>query len=253
MVKIWEGPVWLEPIEHKYWHRDTGKRYSSVTQTLHSLVNEFDAEAVSTAISRQPEDKRKPEYKGMSKVQILDYWQFLNDEANEYGTKVHEMIEEYLLKDKFLFPSDPLHQKVIEAYEGLGVDEGQCMWPERIMFSEEHELAGTADLIIDIDDKYFDVGDWKTNRVYNFFDEYGFKSLKKPLDHLQDCHHSIYSTQLSIYALMYEMETGRKCRMIWIGYWDKKLETLTRIPITYLKNEAKKVLDLHKYKQQFAI
>lgn len=588
MVKIFEGPVWLEPIKHQYHHRYTKKIYSSVTQTLHSLVNVFDSDAVSTAISKQPENKRKPEYVGLSKQQILDYWQFLNDEANEYGTMVHEMIEEYLLKDKFLFPKDPLHQTVIQAYDDLNVDEGECMWPERIMFSEEHELAGTADLIIDIDETFFDVGDWKglpvdtpiftnngwktmgtlshedkvydmngnltkilhlssvknkpcykitfdnnetivadfehrwlisflrdkkfkdvvmtteelsnylnelnnsgkrwsqklpkikiakplnnesielpidpyvlgiwlgdghsadskvtnmhedvwdeltrrgcvvgddvsqggcgkattrtlfgmrselrelgllynkhlpdiylqasyeqrldvlrgfmdadghynesrkrfvmsttresqalsfntlisslgikgtflsyrkkangkmidaydicfstdglnpflcrnqegieygkqnnrtfknvisvekvdsiptrcievesethtflyghtfsithnTNRVFNYFDDFGFKTLKKPLEHLQDCHYSHYSVQLSIYAYMYELETGRKCRQIWIGYWDKKLETLVKIPIMYLKHEAKKVLDLHKFNKQFAI
>lgn len=253
MVKMYEGPVYLEPIKHQYHHRYTKKIYSSVTQTLHSLVNVFDSDAVSTAISKQPADKRKPEYVGLSKQQILDYWQFLNDEANEYGTKVHEMIEEYLLKDKFLFPKDPLHQTVIKAYDDMNVDEGECVWPERIMFSEEHELAGTADLIIDIDKVFFDVGDWKTNRVFNYYDDFGFKTLKKPLDHLQDCHYSTYSVQLSIYAYMYELETGRKCRQIWIGYWDKKLETLVKIPIMYLKNEARKVLELHKYNKQFAI
>lgn len=253
MVKIYEGPVYLEPIKHQYHHKVTKKIYSSVTQTLHSLVNEFDEDAVSTAVFKQPDHRKKPEYLGLTKQQILDYWQYLNDEANIYGTMVHEMIEEYLLKDKFLFPTDELHQKVIEAYDNMNVDEGQCMWPERIMFSDEHELAGTADLIIDIDETYFDVGDWKTNRVFDFHDDFGFKSLKKPLDHLQDCHYSIYTVQLSIYAYMYELETGRKCRKMWIGYWDKKLETLVTIPIMYLKHEAKKVLDLHKYKTQFAI
>jgi CRISPR/Cas system-associated exonuclease Cas4 (RecB family) len=253
MVKEWEGPVYLEPIEHKYWHRETGKRYSSVTQTLHSLVNEFDADAVSTAISKQPEARRKEEYKGLNKQQILDYWQFLNDEANEYGTFIHESIERYLLNQKFYFPDDELEQKAIKAFDDIAIDEGQCIWPERIMFSEEHQLAGTADLIIDIDDTFFDVGDFKTNRKFDYHDAFGFKTLKKPLDHLQDCHYSIYSVQLSIYALMYEMETGRKCRKNYILYWNRETEKFEYIPVPYYKNEAKKVLDLHKYNTQFAI
>jgi hypothetical protein len=128
MVKQWEGPVYLEPIEHKYWHRKTGERYSSVTQTLHSLVNEFDADAVSTAISKQPEARRKEEYKGLNKQQILEYWQFLNDEANEYGTFIHESIEKYLLKQKFYFPDDELEQKAIKAFDDIAIDEGQCIW-----------------------------------------------------------------------------------------------------------------------------
>ncbi|MFK5283895.1 hypothetical protein ACI3PL_30390, partial [Lacticaseibacillus paracasei] len=64
---------------------------------------------------------------------------------------------------------------------------------------------------------------------------------------LQNCQWSIYSIQLSVYALMYEMETGRKCRHIWIGYWNKEIETFTKIPIMYLKKEALQVLEMHKY------
>ena len=47
---------------------------------------------------------------------------------------------------------------------------------------------------------------------------------------------------------MYELETGRKCRHIWIGYWEKEKETMRKIPIMYLKTEAKKLLEMYKYK-----
>jgi hypothetical protein len=43
----------------------------------------------------------------------------------------------------------------------------------KILFSEEHELAGMSDLMSDIDDVYFDVLDHKTNRVFNFHNPYG--------------------------------------------------------------------------------
>lgn len=584
MTKVFEGPVYLEPIEHVYIHRETGEKFTSVTKVISSLVNVFDADAVAEAIAKQPISRQKPKYHGMTKQQILDYWIFLNDEANENGTRIHELIEDYLHKDKMIFTDDPLEKTVLDAYDALMVDEGTCVWPERIMFSQEHKLAGTADLKIDINDKYFDIGDWKglpidtpiytvsgwttmgelskddmvydkngdptnilhlseinikrcyeitfdngetiisdfehrwlitlndeevvmtteeiskhiagdvygtpkvemceplnnprkelpidpyvlgvwvgtqlgfgettidnyiagkiertgdyrvenkvingdykniitsnvgveqsvlgdtteiintvdiqdkinklklnsvvelidlylqgsiaqrtslmegvidilgqynnnyctynittikgwstepliklisslgiktrltsvvidengvdlngtnieilqimstgtinpksrinnykeiisvkevhsvptrcievgsktstflyghtfsvthnTNRVFNFFDEFGFKTMKKPLDHLQDCHYSTYSVQLSVYAYMYELETGKKCRQIWIGYWDRQTQTIIKIPILYLKSEAKKVLDLHKYNTLFAI
>ena len=142
-------------------------------------------------------------------------------------------------------------QKVINGYANLKVDEGIAMHPERIMFSEEYELAGMSDLIVDIDPIWFDVGDWKTNRIFNFYNPYGYETLIKPFDHLQNCQWSIYTIQLSVYALMYEMETGRRCRQIWIGYWDKTIETFQRINIMYLKKEAKQLLDLHKYNLQY--
>lgn len=251
MIKTFESLVYLEPIEHVYIHRKTGVKYSSVTKAISSIEPHFDAPAVAEAIVRQLDGVKQERYIGMNKEQILEYWQMLNDEANTYGTYVHDTIETYLKANKWWFPDDELQQKVIAGYETLKIDEGIKMYPERIMFSEEFELAGMSDLIIDVDPIWFDVGDWKTNRIFNYYNPYGFETLLKPFDYLQNCQWSIYTLQLSTYALMYEMETGRKCRQIWIGYWDKTKETFERIPIMYMKHEAKKLLEHHKYNTQF--
>jgi len=254
-IKVWEGPVYLEPIEHIYFHRESGARYKSVTTTLAVVEPHFDTQGVSLAISKQrdTDPKKNPVYVGMNQDQILDYWQFLNDTANEYGTAVHEHIETYLLKKKFWFPKDPLEIAAVKGYDSLEVDEGIMMYPERIMFSEYYKLAGTADLVIDIDEVFFDVGDWKTNKAFHFYNQFGNQTLKKPFEHIQNCQYGIYSLQLSTYAYMYELETGRMCRHIWIGYWDKITETMSRIPIPYLKHDAKRLLELHKYNTEMAI
>jgi hypothetical protein len=250
-INKWEGPVYLEPIEHKYHHRVTGKIYKSVTTTLSSIEPHFDAESISLAISRQPDNAKQAVYIGMSQQEILDYWQKLNDDANIYGSKVHDIIERYLLANKWYFPPDgedgEFEKKVIEGYESLGIDEGVAVWPERILFSEQYELAGMSDLIIDIDDTFFDVVDWKTNNEFHFFNKYGYQTLYKPFDYLQACQWSIYTLQLSVYAYMYELETGRKCRQIFIGYWDKKKMTFEKIQIMYLKKEAKQLIEMHHY------
>jgi hypothetical protein len=251
MVKIWEGPVYLEPKEHVYIHRDTGIKYTSVTKVLSSIEPHFESESIAEAIVRQSDSTKQERYIGMNKDEILDYWQMLNDTANEYGTFVHETIEEYLLNQKWFFPDNDLQKKIIAGYESLKIDEGITMWPERIMFSSEYELAGTGDLIIDIDDEFFDVGDYKTNAEFNYFNKFGFKTLLSPFEHLQDCQYSIYTLQLSTYALMYQMEyPHKKCRQIWIGYWDKETETMSKIPVMYLKSEAMKLLQMHKSNQK---
>lgn len=251
MAKEQEGLVYLEPIEHVYIHKKTGVKYSSVTKAIASIEPHFDEEAVAEAIFHQADNVKQERYIGMTKIQILDFWQMLNDEANTYGTMVHDIIETYLKKNKWWFPEDELSKKIIAGYISLRIDEGIRMWPERIMFSEEFELAGMSDLIIDIDTTYFDVGDWKTNRLFNFYSPYGNQTLLKPFDHLQNCQWSIYTIQLSTYALMYEMETGKKCRSIWIGYWDKIKESFEKINLIYLKKEARQLMELHKYNLQF--
>jgi hypothetical protein len=251
-IKKWIGPCYLEPIAHKYHHRETGKIYKSVTTTLSSIEPHFDSEAVSLAITRQLDKVKQERYIGMNQQQILDYWQFLNDEANIYGTRVHDIVERYLLADKWYFPEETeegaFEQKVIDGYNALKIDEGTNMWPERILFSEQYQLAGTSDLIIDINDVFFDVADYKTNRVFNFFNPYGFETLYKPFDHLQACQWSIYTLQLSVYAYMYELEfPNRKCRQIYVLYWDKEKEAFEKIQIMYLKKEAKQLIEMHHY------
>jgi hypothetical protein len=164
-IKKFDSIIWLEPIEHKYYHKVTNKRYKSVTTTLSSLEHEFDVEGVSLAIANQSDKVKQEVYIGMTQEQIKEYWVQLNNEANEYGTKVHNIVENYLLANKWYFPPDneegQFEQKVIDGYNKLKIDEGITMWPERILFSEQYELAGTSDLIIDIDDVFFDVADYK--------------------------------------------------------------------------------------------
>jgi hypothetical protein len=46
---------------------------------------------------------------------------------------------------------------------------------------------------------------------------------------------------------MYEMETGKKCRQLWVAHFNKVTLKFEKIPIMYLKNEAKKLLKLHEY------
>lgn len=253
LAKKWEGPVYLEPIKHVYIHRETGKQYKSVTTTLASIEPHFDVEGVSAAIVKQPDHKKQERYIGLTQQEIIDYWQLLNDEANVYGTMVHDIIERYLLANKYYFPDTDtpegeFEQKVIDSFIELDIDEGIAVWPERVLFSEEHELAGMSDLIIDIDDVYFDILDHKTNRVFNFFNPYGYETLLKPFDHLQACQWSIYTLQLSVYAYLYMLEfPHRKCRQIVVLYWDKEKESFEKIHIMFMLQEAKKLIDMHYY------
>ena len=251
-AKQWIGPVYLEPIEHKYIHRDTGKKYTSVTTTIESIVPEFDEEAIALAITRQLDTLKQERYIGLSQRQILDFWQQLNDEANTYGTRVHDIVERYLLANKWYFPPETpegeFEQKVIDGFNNLKLEEGHTIWPERILFAEQYELAGMSDVIIDIDEIFFDVLDHKTNKVFNFYNPFGYQTLLKPFDHLQSCQWSIYTLQLSVYARLYEMEfPKRKCRQIIVLYWDKIKQTFEQIHIMYLKKEAKQLIEMHHY------
>lgn len=245
MAKRHVGKVYLEPIEHIYIHRDTEKHYKSVTTVIGLIEEEFETEAIAKAIENQNDDKKNQKYIGMSKNRIVDYWQEINDEANEYGTSVHELIETYIMKNKWYFPKDEKEKKILSEFNKLNLELGRECYPERVLFSEEYEIAGTTDLLVDIDDDFFEIGDWKTNKKINFYSSFK-KTLKPPFEYLQDCEYVVYTLQLSIYALLYEMESKKKCRQIWIGHWDRQKEVWTKIPIMYMKHEALKLLKHYK-------
>jgi len=161
MAKYEEGKVWLEPIEHVYIHKESGIKYKSVTTAISLIEHEFDSEGVAMAIEKQCDTNKQERYLGLTKDQILDFWDTINTEACDYGTHIHELIETYLLKNKWFFPTNTFDKKVIVEFNKIDFELGRECYPERIMFSEEYQLAGTADLIVDIDDVFFDLGDWK--------------------------------------------------------------------------------------------
>lgn len=248
--KYTDSPIYLEPIKHQYHHKVSGKIYKSVTTTLTSLEPHFDSNSISLAISKQSDKVKQAKYIGLRQEDILTLWEKINNEANIYGTKIHNIIEEYLLANKWQFFDDTedgkLKQSVIDSFNELKIDEGVCMYPERILFSERYELAGTSDLIIDIDDVFFSIWDWKTNREFNIYNKFGGVTLNSPFDYLQASQFSIYTLQLSVYARLYEMENPkRKCRDINIAHWDKETCKFVRIPIMYMKNEAQKLIEMH--------
>ena len=57
----------------------------------------------------------------------------------------------------------------------------------------------------------------------------------------------MYTLQLSTYALLYEMETGKKCRQLYALYFNKETCSFSKINLMYMKNEAEKLIKLHKY------
>jgi hypothetical protein len=110
-----ESKVYLEPIEHVYIHKDTGQKYKSVTTVLSMLEPKFESEKIAEAIEKQDEFRKKERYKGMTKQEILDDWKRENEEANEYGTEIHEILERYLLANRIYPPKSEYERKIITA------------------------------------------------------------------------------------------------------------------------------------------
>jgi hypothetical protein len=240
MAKKRDSVVFLEPIAHVYIHKLTKEKFKSVTTVLSMLEPEFDSEQVALAIANQDPSKKKEKYQNMSQQEILAEWKRINDEANAYGTEIHEIMEKYLLANKIYIPKDDWERELIGKFQDMDPMVNGVIYPETILFSEKHKLAGTADIIEDCGE-YFNVWDWKTNKKFNYISEFDHW-LNAPVSHLSDCQYNVYALQLSIYAYMFQMETKKKVGRLGIFYYSKE-EGFKLIPLPYLGLEAKAVLD----------
>lgn len=237
--------ILFDPGPHTYTNIKTKKLYKSVTTVIGEYEEEFDEQGISLAISLQPENRRKEIYKGLVQDQILSLWKEENRIANEYGKKIHDLLEVYLLNKRMYFPKDDWEREVLDAYDELQIDLGDRYYCEKILHSDEYEVAGMTDHLVDLDNNFFDVNDYKSNKKINFYSPYQNR-LKYPLEFLDDCQYNVYALQLSTYAYFYEQETGKKCRSLKLLYYDRDAKKFITYYAPYMKLEVISMLEHYK-------
>lgn len=218
-------------------------KYTSVTTVLGKYHEKFDSDFWSAKVAARD---------GKTQQEVLDEWKRINDEANAYGTALHEILERYLLAPYRMYsPRDDFEKRVINAFvlccnqNNLKLTVSNTIHPERIMsleFTEDKGMAGTSDIIEDIHNDMFNVWDFKTNKEFRFESKYN-QWMSFPINHLSDCQYNSYAMQLSIYGVMYERETRKKFNRAGLFYWDKHSETFTLYHVPYMKLEAEKLVD----------
>ena len=162
----------------------------SVTDIIERHFKGFDADLVSKSLV-----KYAPKYKGMDPYDIQREW----EKKKEHGSKVHAQIEKYILnKKKPTFNLSKIGTKWFdENYQTYG-DE-YC--PEVRVFSEEHEIGGTVDLLIynkEKDGCY--IFDWKTSGS-DIYKTKG-KGISSVTSDLKDCKFTTFELQLSMYKYL---------------------------------------------------
>jgi hypothetical protein len=224
------------------------QKFISVTTLLGEYKEKFD---------EHYHAQRVADRKGVEKEQILAEWKEINRVANEYGTALHEILERYLLAKKNLYvPRDNFEKTVINAFKECCGDEkltiigSETVYAERVMsydFGDLLGIAGTSDIIEDIDKDRFNVWDFKSNKKFNYDNEYA-QYLYFPVDHLVYSQYTTYCLQISIYGLMYERETGKKFNRGGLFYWDRNICMFKMIPVPYMKKEAELIIQHYKLK-----
>lgn len=179
---------------HSYKNDYTRQEYISATTLINKFKRKFDADFHA---------KRVADKEGTTIEEVKKRWKALNEESKIKGSSIHEAIDNY---NKF-GDIEEEYDEIINQLIALNLYDRQKSKCEELVFNHTYKIAGTADCIEDLGNT-FNVYDFKTNKKFNLFSQYG-STLLEPLAHLSECEFNIYSLQLSLYAFMYQSMTGK--------------------------------------------
>ena len=123
---------------HQYFN-DAGHEYISGTTFLHKFQIPFEKEKFAAL---------KAEKLGITKEEVLRMWKESSVEACKFGTKTHLIMENFIIgKEK-----NDEHQLLYDSFNAIVAEDfkwAKKVWSEKLLYSDEFRIAGTADLIIE--------------------------------------------------------------------------------------------------------
>ena len=213
---------------HTYTNSKTQERYISVTTLLGKYKTPFDKDKHSLRVA---------EREGVTQEMVLEMWQKENKKATDRGTKIHKLMENYVSFGEKTEDYDWLYKSYDKAVS-YTIEKFKKIYSENLLYNDEFKIAGTADLIYDHGD-YFTIGDFKTNKKFNYTSDFN-EHFKSPIEHLLYCEFNNYALQMSLYAYMYEISSGKKCKKIVVFYL--KEDKWIPIHCNYMKSDIKNIL-----------
>ena len=217
---------------HRYINTETGRDYISGTTFLGKYKPKFDADKMAyfTALKRSKLENRK-----VTKEEILNEWAASRDYSCERGSAFHLAMENFIKYGEV----NEEYKKIIGNYSlvvSKHVSDIVKVFSEILFYIDEYEIAGTADICWEHSDGTFTIGDFKTNKQFRYYSPYN-NWLHAPVSHLQECEFNNYTLQMSLYAYMCELLTGKKCRGLLILWLNKDTGKFEPIHCNYLKHE----------------
>lgn len=240
--------IHYEDSTHTYYGLIGNRRlnYVSATTLLKHYYEQFDAVAKSIAYAEK--HGGTPEY-------WQSQWQQIGDESADYGSLTHAVKEAREYESPSSTVLDTRNLRLINYHT---LTDG--IYPELKLWHHGYRIAGRADkctirteqphpLSSTLYNRFMDIDDYKTNKelkTRGYLYEKGRragsrKMMYAPLDHLEDCHLTHYTLQLSLYQYMAESLGFRPGKRTIIHCPKGGVETVHNIP--YLRTEVEAMLN----------
>lgn len=240
---LFPNKVYLDPVAHKYFDNE-GLEYMGFSKLYGYLVPKFDSDGISRIMARNS---------GVSQEDIQAGW----NKSTENGTRIDKALELYAQTATFLDGDSDIKELVIHVLDKY--KNYSKTYEQGIPYDLDRRLAGSWDklsLTSNRKDGRFHLSDFKCfEKGYDsLFKISGQSFLNEPFNHLSNNKYTKISFQLSYYAHLFEELTGRKCEKLFIDLitptWnaDSTLKSFKNeiVPIMYMKNDVKILLDYFK-------
>ena len=233
-----------------HYYECKGKRVGiSVTTFIHEYCNEFDAEGMAEKVANRD---------GKTVQQVLDEWAYKRDFSCSKGTTCHEWSQSLWSGAEYkplLFDESKEYMSALDKIKNQAVnfkndyqEHLEHLIDELPIGSEEFNIASCVDhLFYNKLTGGLVLVDYKTNSLMEGYNKKAYKkAMKVPLSHINDdaLHH--YHIQLSIYKFLIEKYTGLKVDEMFIVYMSENIDNYEIIPIPYLYEEVRKILELRR-------
>lgn len=248
--------------------QNNGTVYTSVSSLYHKVEPEFDRDRISYYTARKRVmarygilDAKQVKIEDIKQEQqvVLLEWDSMGQESIDHGDLIHKAMEDYSMGK----PIEPRLAMVGKEVMHL-LRHYYKLYPEFLLTSPEHKVAGMADLVCQrqsSENSIFDIKDYKTNlRKGIQFDSTYVKDgkrthpnqmFKKPLEHLEYCNFTLYALKMSTYALMLERRYKVKIGNLEIIYIFAEPEgddqflvnSVETFPIPYMRTDAEIMLE----------
>ena len=237
---------------HYYTYKDKPVGIS-VTRFIAEYENEFDQLGIAERCAIK---------QNKSVEEILAEWKYKADFACSKGTTCHEYAqslwsgEEWKFKDfdgsrNYEIAVDLIQNQANNFHDDYQ-DHLEHLQDELVVGSAEYDIASAVDhLFYNKLTGGLVLVDYKTNSTLKGYNDdiknrRYTKKMKVPLHNIDDdaLHH--YHIQLSIYKFLIEKYTGLKVDEMFIVYMSENIENYEIIPIPYLYEEVRKILELRR-------
>jgi len=231
---------------HKYYDLITRKPLISVTTLIGKYQPKFDENYWA--------DYKAKEY-GITKQEVLDYWELLRNKGTAKGSIVHDHLEnrwwgkvfevdyrKYIppLGTKDFIEFDKRQEKLIIMANQFVKDHLNIVPIRTELIVGNKKVAGQVDFFgYNLDTKKFIVLDYKSDRKISYGND--FQVFKSPVMHLDDCNINKYSLQIKMYQelLKQAIPENKEDYIVW---FNADNDNYKKIQIKNLADESRILL-----------